>query len=113
MLTPEEWVRQHLIGWLVNSLHIPALRIVQEYAVDLNGTAQRADVVVIDDCAKPLLLAECKSFSVEIDEAVLNQAVRYNSIVGARYILLTNGRNIFIYERTDSGYKPMRTTPQL
>ena len=61
VLTPEEWVRQHLIAYLVASCGVQARRIVQEYAVALNGQPQRADVVVVGDRAEPLLLAECKA----------------------------------------------------
>ena len=61
VLTPEEWVRQHLIAYLVASCGVQARRIVQEYAVALNGQPQRADVVVVGDRAEPLLLAQCRA----------------------------------------------------
>ena len=60
VLTPEEWVRQHLIAYLTAYCGVQPKRIVQEYAVALNGQPQRADVVVVGDRAEPLLLAECK-----------------------------------------------------
>ena len=53
VLTPEEWVRQHLVAYLVTHCGVPPKRIVEEYAVALNGQAQRADVVVVDDAAWP------------------------------------------------------------
>ncbi len=112
VLTPEEWVRRHLIGYLVSHCGVPALRIVQEYAVPLNGQPQRADVVVVDDAARPLLLAECKAPEVYISQRTLEQAVRYNSVVGARYMVLTNGLQNFCYERTaDGGYRPLDRLP--
>ena len=67
VLTPEEWVRQHLIAYLVSHCGVQPTRIVEEYAVPLNGQPQRADVVVVGDDARPLLLAECK----EPDKTIL------------------------------------------
>lgn len=81
VLTPEEWVRRHLIGFLVAHCGVLPKRIAQEYAVPLNGQPQRADVVVVDDDARPLLLAECKAPDVAVGERTLAQAVRYNSVL--------------------------------
>ncbi|MBQ5647743.1 MAG: type I restriction enzyme HsdR N-terminal domain-containing protein [Alistipes sp.] len=109
VLTPEEWVRQHAIGWLVSVMQIPALRISQEYPVNINGQHQRADIVVIDEFAKPYILVECKAPDINIDNEVVMQACRYNAVVGAKYILLTNGRKIFCYEYDGRGYRPVRS----
>ena len=133
LLTPEEWVRRHLVRFLVERLGADRHYLVQEYPVDLQGQPQRADVVVFapagrggavgaeareaaDRCGKavPLLLAECKAADVPIDEAVLSQAVRYNSRVGARYLLLTNGMRHYCYEKeSDGGYRPLSSLPDL
>ncbi len=111
VLTPEEWVRQHLIAYLVSHCGVLALRIVQEYPVPLNGQPQRADVVVVDDAAKPLLLAECKAPDVAIDRSTFGQAVRYNSVLGARYVVLTNGMKHYCCERRGDKYVPMTGFP--
>ena len=66
VLTPEEWVRQHLIAYLISRCGAHPTRIVQEYAVQLNGQPQRADVVVVDDAARPLLVAECTALMARI-----------------------------------------------
>lgn len=108
LLTPEEWVRQHVIAWLVSSKHIPALRISQEYPVNINGQHQRADIVVIDESAKPYILVECKAPEIEIDNEVVMQAVRYNRVVKARYILLTNGLKLYCYEYADGKYQAVK-----
>lgn len=112
VLTPEEWVRRHLIGYLISDCGVLLRSIITEYPVLLNGTAQRADVVVVDPSGKPVLLAECKAAEVKIDKSVLSQAVRYNSVVGARYIVLTNGLRHYCYEQTDEGPLPMREFPK-
>ena len=91
VLTPEEWVRRHLIAYLVSHCGVLPKRIVQEYAVPVNGQPQRADVVVVGDRAEPLVLAECKAPDVPLGREVFAQAVRYNSVVAAPYVLITNG----------------------
>ncbi|MCM1301584.1 MAG: type I restriction enzyme HsdR N-terminal domain-containing protein [Alistipes senegalensis] len=113
VLTPEEWVRQHLIAYLTEHCGVQPLRIVQEYPVPLNGQPQRADVVVVDDAAQPLLLAECKAPDVRIDRTTLQQAVRYNSVLGARYLVLTNGLTHYCYERDEQTYTPLADFPRL
>jgi len=106
VLTPEEWVRRHLISFLAGRCGFPMQRIVQEYPVPLNGQPQRADVVVVDDRGAPAVLAECKAAGVPIDERVLAQAVRYNSVLGARRIILTNGMEHRCYSFDGLRYSP-------
>lgn len=113
VLTPEEWVRRHLIGFLISHCGAQPMRIVQEYAVAMNGSPQRADVVVVDDRARPLVLVECKAAGIRIDRQVLAQAVRYNSVLGARYVVLTNGLAHYCYECTDGQYARMESFPRL
>lgn len=113
VLTPEEWVRRHLIAYLVQECGAPLHYVCQEYAVSVNGQPQRADVVVCDAQGQPLLLAECKEPTVELDSSVRNQAMRYNAVVGARYVILTNGVKLQGWERTPDGYRPLRRLPNL
>ena len=108
VLTPEEWVRQHTIAWLVRERHIPELRISQEYPVNINGQHQRADIVVIDERAQPLILVECKAPEVAIDNEVVMQTIRYNSVVKARYIVLTNGLKLYCFEHADGQYRAVK-----
>ena len=108
LLTPEEWVRQHVIAWLVANKGVPALRITQEYPVNINRQHQRADVVVMNEKAKPYILVECKAPEVDIDSEVVMQTIRYNSIVQAQYIVLTNGRKLFIFEHRNGQYLPTK-----
>ena len=102
VLTPEEWVRRHLIGFLISHCGAQPMRIVQEYAVAMNGSPQRADVVVVDEAA-----------GIGIDRQVLAQAVRYNSVLGARYVVLTNGLVHYCYEYAEGRYTRMDRFPRL
>ena len=113
VLTPEEWVRRHLIAYLAAHCGVMPGRIVQEYAVALNGQPQRADVVVVGDRAEPLLLAECKAPDIAVDGRVLAQAVRYNSVLKARYVVLTNGLRHYCYECRGGAYAPLGAFPDL
>lgn len=118
VLTPEEWVRRHLVEFFITHCHAPLRSIVEEYPIPLNTMAQRADVVVLDAEARPLLVAECKAADVNlkcdaIREEVFCQATRYNAVLGARYVVLTNGIHHYCYECTASGYAPMTTFPML
>ena len=108
VLTPEEWVRQHTIAWLVRERGIPELRISQEYPVNINGQHQRADIVVIDEFAKPHILVECKAPDVVLDHEVVMQAIRYNAVVGARYIVLTNGKKLYCFEYAEGQYRAVK-----
>lgn len=101
VLTPEEWVRRHVVAHLVERMGVPITSIVEEYPVLLNGQNQRADIVVVGPDAKPWLLVECKAPEVAIDRDVVAQAVRYNSVVGASQILLTNGVVVVAYTTSD------------
>ena len=72
-----------------------------------------ADVVVVDDDAQPLVLCECKAPEIPIDRHVLAQAVRYNSVLGARYLVLTNGRSHYCYELVEGEYRQCDRFPSI
>ena len=104
VLTPEEWVRQHVINLLTTTGRIPSHNIICEYPVPLNGQPQRADIVAVDNQGAPLIVVECKAAEVAIDDGVLAQAVRYNSVLNARYMMITNGLQHFCYRRDNEDY---------
>lgn len=103
VLTPEEWVRRHVVEYMLSQCGFLPQQIVEEYPVNINGMPQRADIVAIGHDAKPLIVVECKEPNVKIDQAVLDQAVRYNSVLGCRYIVLTNGLSTYCYIKTEDG----------
>lgn len=112
LLTPEERVRRYAIEFLITHCNIPATSLVQEYPVTINGMSQRADIVAVDSSARPLLLVECKAPEVKIDADVFAQAVRYNSVVGAKYVILTNGITHFCYGFCAGEYRAMKEFPR-
>ncbi len=90
-LTPEEWVRQHFIFYMVSALGYPQGLVAAEMPVDVNGLKQRADIVAYSPQMKPIVIVECKAPSVTLSQTTLNQACRYLSSIGARAVILTNG----------------------
>ena len=90
-LTPEEWVRQHLIAYLTLIKNYPVSIIGVEKQLRLNKLQKRFDLVVFGRNASPFLLVECKAPGVEITEKTFDQAARYNMLLQAEYFLITNG----------------------
>ncbi len=96
-VTPEEWVRQHIIQYLIVHKQVPASMISVEKQINLNGTKRRYDVVVFNNALKPILIIECKAPQVDINQLTINQALRYNIELKVPYVFLSNGLNhIFI-----------------
>ena len=90
-LTPEEWVRQNLLEFLVRDRGCPRALTAVETFLEHHGKPFRADVIVHGRDTAALLLAECKEPGTRLDQAVLDQVDNYNQVVRARYLLVTNG----------------------
>lgn len=90
-LTPEEWVRQHFIQYLMNECHVPPMLIGVEIALKYNGLSKRSDIVVFDRLGQPAMAVECKATSVKIDQKVFDQLARYNMVLNVKYLIVTNG----------------------
>lgn len=97
VLTPEEWVRQHVIHFLLAHTEVPIGLIATELGMKINKLKRRSDVVVYGRDKSILLLIECKAPEIPIDDKVLHQAAQYNSHVKANYIWLTNGLDHHLY----------------
>lgn len=90
-LTPEEWVRQHMVKFLTNSKKYPSQLIVNEGIVELNGMSKRFDTVIYDRQGKPQLIAEYKAPSVKITQKTFDQIASYNMKLHVDYLLVSNG----------------------
>jgi len=110
-LTPEEEVRQKVLFLLVEHLKVPAGRVAVEYSVKVNGMDKRADAVVFGAEGQPLMVVECKAATVELTEAVLDQAVRYHAALKPKYLLLFNGVTACCYEAGAQALQPMDHLP--
>jgi len=92
-LTPEEWVRQNFISYLVDYKEFPASLIAIETKVMINGLSQRADIVSYNTQRQPVLVVECKAPQVKVTKQVFDQVARYNMMLKTRLICVTNGMN--------------------
>jgi hypothetical protein len=91
VLTPEEWVRQHFLNYLLNDLKYPRSLVKIEGGLTYNTLSKRSDIVVFDRDAKPWMLIECKSPDLKLSESTLRQASAYNATLKAKYLTVTNG----------------------
>lgn len=91
VLTPEEWVRQHFIHFLMSYRHYPLASLAVEQEIDVCGQRRRFDIVCYDRQGHPFLVVECKAPSVELCQATFDQAFQYNLTLTARYVAITNG----------------------
>ena len=110
-LTPEERVRQWCIGVLRHKMGVPVHMMMSEAGFKLGDKQFRADILVYDRQARPLMVVECKRPEVELSQEVLDQAIRYNMVLNVKYIIITNGTKTFICRRGDAGYKFIDTVP--
>ncbi|MBL4707477.1 MAG: type I restriction enzyme HsdR N-terminal domain-containing protein [Flavobacteriales bacterium] len=91
VLTPEEWVRQNIIRFLVEDRKFPKNLIAIEKGLKLNGLQKRTDVLVYSKEGTPILMIECKAPEIKIDQKVFDQIGRYNINFKLPYLLVTNG----------------------
>jgi len=90
-LTPEEWVRQHFINYLLTNSKVPPGLIAIEKQIKVNRLARRCDIIIFRQSGNPVLIVECKAPQVNIGKEALEQALRYNLALNIDYLVLTNG----------------------
>ncbi|MBK6346198.1 MAG: type I restriction enzyme HsdR N-terminal domain-containing protein [Bacteroidales bacterium] len=90
-LTPEEWVRQHLIRYLVVEKHVPLHMMACERGLLVNRMPKRFDLVVFGLNGNPVMIAECKAPGVKLSEATYYQIGRYNLTLKVKHLLVSNG----------------------
>jgi hypothetical protein len=97
VLTPEEWVRQHLLNYLVTEKNFPLSVISIEKELILNDLKRRYDVVVYDNRLNPLLIVECKAPYIALDKSVISQALHYNLTIKAQVLMISNGISDLVF----------------
>jgi hypothetical protein len=93
LLTPEEWVRQHTVQFLLQDKKFPKSYINVEKLIKINDLSKRYDVVVFQPNGEIYLLIECKAPEVQITQQTFDQIARYNLVLKAKYLMVTNGLN--------------------
>lgn len=102
ILTPEEWVRQHWINFLINHLDYPRGLIALEKGLKYNQLQKRTDLVTLDRKGKPYLLIECKAPEVKISQKTMEQASIYHQKIKSEFLILSNGmEHVFLQFKTN------------
>ena len=110
--TPEEAVRQWFISAVLHEgMGVPEHMMGSEVALTHAGKQYRADIVVWNRSARPLMIVECKRPEVTLDQEVVDQAIRYNKELDVKYIVITNGVKTFMFERVDDGFEFVQKAP--
>lgn len=89
--TPEEWVRQHFVHFLINEKSYPSSLMANEVLLNLNGMDRRCDTVIYDRNLIPKLIVEYKAPHIAIDQKVFDQICRYNFVLRVGYLIVSNG----------------------
>ncbi len=97
-LTPEEWVRQHVVHFLLEQKHYPASLMNVEVGMEIQTMRRRADIVCYESDGGVRLITECKAPEVKITQTVFEQIAQYNMCLKAKYLLVTNGFEHFVCE---------------
>ena len=110
-LTPEEWVRQNFIRFLVGVMHYPAALIAVEKEFRLGERNKRFDILVYDGDHRPWMMIECKSADVPLDESVLHQLLRYQAAWPVEYLVITNGGHCLGWRKNGGQLEPLTAMP--
>lgn len=113
VLTPEEWVRQNFISYLVKEKNYPTTLIAVEKEIRLGELKKRFDILVYDPSHQPWMMIECKAMEVELDEKVLQQLLRYNLSTPVRCMVISNGSHSFAWQRTADGFETLTSLPDM
>ena len=111
LLTPEEWVRQHFLIYLMQVKSYPAALIALEKRIRLGELVKRFDILVYNKQHQPWMMVECKSMKVELGASVMEQVLRYNIAVPVQYLVITNGTSCRAMEKRDIGVIELEDLP--
>lgn len=111
-LTPEEWVRQNFLQFLVGVLACPSSLIAVEKEIQVAELNKRFDILVYDKQQQPWMMVECKAMDVELSESVLNQVLRYSITVPAVYLVITNGHYCSAWKKENGKLEMLSQLPK-
>jgi hypothetical protein len=111
-LTPEEWVRQNFLQYLIRVKNYSPSLISVEKMIKVGEMKKRYDIVVYKNNL-PWMIIECKKNNVTINTAVIEQVIRYNMALSINYFVVTNGNQSFAYEVSDNTFKELSDLPAM
>jgi hypothetical protein len=111
VLTPEEWVRQNFIRYLIHAKNYPSALVALEKKIMVGEMVKRFDILVFNQQHQPWMMVECKSTTVALNEEVLNQVLRYNIALPVSYLVITNGTSCMAFEKRETQLVPLDQIP--
>ena len=113
VLTPEEWVRQNFISYLIRVKKYPATLVAVEKEIRLGEMNKRFDILVYNSDHRPWMMVECKSLDVPLDESVLQQLLRYHISVPVDCLVITNGKQCYGWQKKENKLEEIPELPDL
>lgn len=110
-LTPEEWVRQNFLQYLIQVKQYPAALISVEKEIYLGELKKRCDIVIYNTNGGPYIIVECKAMDVALSSKTVEQILRYNISLPVQYLIITNGSHCFAFERAENNFNTLRKIP--
>ena len=101
LMTPEEWVRQHVIHFLIHHLGYPQGRMASEYAISYNGLSKRCDLVAFNAEGKPKMIFEFKAPEVQLSQKAVFQIAQYSKVLQVERLIISNGNQHFNCELSE------------
>ena len=111
VITPEEWVRQNFLLFLIHELKYSASLIAVEKKISIGEINRRFDIVVYSKNTEPLIVVECKEMEVALNEATILQVLRYNTALQAKFLVVTNGVSCAAFENRTFGFVEIQNMP--
>ena len=112
-LTPEEWVRQNFLQYLIRTKGYPSSLIAIEKEIYLGDLKKRFDILVYNAAHEPWMMVECKAMTVPLNGKVLEQLLRYNLSAPVRFLVITNGSYVAGWERKEHDAEVLSELPEL
>lgn len=111
-LTPEEWVRQHIVVMMMHALQYPDTYIAIEKEIIVGKLKKRFDLLIYDAMHQPWMLIECKASAVALNESTAEQLLRYQQILQAQYLVITNGKDVMGWEFQNGEINTLKNWPR-
>lgn len=107
VLTPEEWVRQHFVHFLISEMKYPKSLFKVESGLKFNNIQKRSDILIYNRQGKSWMVVECKSPDIKLTQKAFNQIAVYNMTIGAKYLAVTNGLVHYCCEASKASNEPV------
>lgn len=112
-LTPEEWVRQNFLQYLIQVKSYPTSLIAIEKEISLGELKKRFDILIYNSSHQPWMMVECKAMQVPLHEKVLEQVLRYNLSTPVDFLVITNGSYVAGWQRKEEGMEVLKELPEI